>query len=358
MKTPPGINFIYHTIARAGGMERAVTDMICGFASKGIPVRGIAMRTDISVFPESIRDKIELIQVPAKFPYCLSPRFANWDFENRAANFCNPEWKTISASRVPVPVDMAISGGSHLAHLQKKGKTKPSCTDKMIMAHEFELYKNAKICVAHSQMTRDEIVALGATSPEKVVCLFPPVDTKKFNLETRLSRDDIRASWGVAGEKFVLLFPSNNHELKGANLILAALDEIDDPDIVLAVASRRPIEHPRVLNLGFRSDVEKCYAAADATILASKYEAFGLVAVESILCGTPTLLSDACGATDALSETACTKFSRTTENIRDAILSARERHRSRSLELSDPGEHILYPYSLELHIDALLELLR
>ena len=37
--------------------------------------------------------------------------------------------------------------------------------------------------------------------------------------------------------------------------------DTNDPDIVLAVASRRPIDHPRALNIGFRPDVEKCYAA-------------------------------------------------------------------------------------------------
>lgn len=351
-----GINFIFHTIARAGGMERAVVDMICGFAEKGLHVRGIAMRTDISVFPEHLRERIELIRVPAKFPYNLSQRFANWDFENRAASFCKPGRKTFSASRVPAPVDVAISGGTHLAHLKKKGKKRPSITDKLAIDHEHAFYSQAKVCVAHSQMTRDEILDLHVTPPEKVVCLFPPVDTKKFNLETRRSRAETRASWGVSDEKFVLLFPSNNHALKGADLILAALDEINDPDIVLAVASRRPIDHPRALNIGFRPDVEKCYAAADATILASKYEAFGLVAVESILCGTPALLSEFCGATDALAEPGCTKFPRTQSGVRDAILAARERHRAGTLALSEPEKSVLYPYSLDLHIDALLAL--
>lgn len=354
---PAGINFIFHTIAPAGGMERAVIDMIRGFAEKNIPVRGIAMRTDISVFPENLRERIELVRVPAKFPFRLFQRLANWDFENRAVNFCNPEWKTISASRVPASTDMAISGGTHSAHLKKKGKAKPSLTDKLAISHEFSLYSQAKICVAHSKMTRDEICMLNATTPEKVVCLFPPADTGRFNLSARRSRGEIRKALGISDEKFLLLFPSNNHELKGADLILAAIDELNDPDIVLGVASRRTISHPRALNLGFRSDIEKYYAAADATILASKYEAFGLVAVESVLCGTPALLSEFCGATDALTEPGCFKFARTRDGVRDAIASARARHLAGTSALRTPEESIRYPYSLEKHIDALLALL-
>jgi len=351
-----GINFIFHTIARAGGMERAVVDMICAFAKAGVPVRGIAMRTDASVFPEKLREKIELIRVPARFPFSISQRFANWDFENRASAFCRKGWKTISASRVPVPVDMSISGGTHLAHLQKKGKKHALLTDRLVIAHERALYAGAKICVAHSKMVRDEILALGVPS-EKVVCLFPPVDTGKFNLGARKNRESTRKSWGVSSEKFVLLFPSNNHALKGAELILAALDEIDEPDIVLAIASRRPIEHPRAINVGFHGDVENCYAAADATILASKYEAFGLVAVESILCGTPALLSKFCGATDALAEPACVAFPRTVSGVRSAILSEREKFRAGTLALERPEDSILYPFSIEKHAKALLGLL-
>lgn len=337
-------------------MERAVVDMIRGFAHAGIPVRGIAMRTDASVFPEDLRDKIELVCVPSRFPFSFSQRFANWDFENRAAKFCRADWGTISASRVTTFVDLAISGGTHLAHLQKKGKRHATLTDKMAMAHELALYKGAKFCIAHSQLVREEILALGIPAG-KVVCLFPPADTGKFNLSARKNREAMRARWGVSPEKIVLLFPSNNHALKGADLILSALDEIADPNIVLAVASRRKIEHARVLNVGFHADVENCYAAADATILASKYEAFGLVAVESVLCGTPVLLSEFCGAKDALSAPACVVFPRTIDGVRAAILSAREKFRAGVLALPAPENYVRYPFQLEKHIAELLSLL-
>ena len=352
-----GINFIFHTIAQGGGMERTVIDMISGFAAKGIPVRGIAMRTDISVFPENLRNKIELIRVPARFPWNLAQRFANWDFENRAANFCKSGWKTLSAARVPVPVDMAISGGTHHAHLQKKGKKRPSLTDKMVLNHEFALYAQAGVCVAHSRMTRDEIVALNATSPDKVVCLFPLANTEKFNLSARAYREETRKKWNVSDNRFVLLFPSNDHERKGGALILSALDKLDNPDVVLAVASRRPINHPRVINIGYNPDIEKCYAAADAAILASRYEPFGLVGVESVLCGTPTLMSEFCGATDALSEPGCIRFKHTPEGLCEAITSALNRRDAGTLVIKNPEESIHYPYSIEKHIDTLLSLL-
>ncbi|MGN0860854.1 MAG: glycosyltransferase family 4 protein [Candidatus Spyradosoma sp.] len=354
---PAGINFIFHTIARGGGMERAVTDMITGFARKGVPVRGIAMRADASVFPEALRERVELVRVPARFPYSLSQRFANWDFEERAAKFLRAGWKTIGVSRVPVPVDMAISGGTHFAHLEKKGKKKPSFADRLVMAHEAALYARAKVCVAHSLMTRDEILALKVAAPEKVFCLFPPADTARFSLAARRDRERIRAEWGVSPRTCVLIFPSNDHERKGLKLILDALDAADFPDVVLAVASRRAVNHPKALNLGYRTDMEKCYAAADATVLASRYEPFGLVGVESILCGTPALLSEACGATQALAEPGCLKFALTVESLIGQLRRARERFLAGTLPLAAPEASIRYPFSLDAHIDALLALL-
>lgn len=350
-----GINFIFHTLAAKGGMERAVVDMIFGFARRGLPVRAIAMRAEDALFPASLKEKIEIVRVPARFPYRFSQRSANLDFENRATAFCVPGRKTISASRVPAPVDMAVSGGTHFEHLRKKNR-RPGATDRRIMAHEKALYEGARVVVAHSETTRQEILDLGI-SPEKTVCLFPPADTERFNLAARENRERLRAEWGVPADKFVLLFPSNDHERKGAELILAALDALNDPNIVLAVASRRAIEHPRALNLGFRRDIEKCYAAADAAILASRYEPFGLVGVESVLCGTPALLSEACGATEALAEPGCFAFPLSVEGLQATLSRALERFRAGKLALARPESCIRYAYSLDAHIGELLKLL-
>ena len=47
-----------------------------------------------------------------------------------------------------------------------------------------------------------------------------------------------------------------------------------------------------VVGLGFCTDMPELYRAADFTIMASLYEPFGLVGVESVLCGTRVVLSD------------------------------------------------------------------
>jgi len=61
--------------------------------------------------------------------------------------------------------------------------------------------------------------------------------------------------------------------------------------VTLLVAGR-PVEEVRnVKYIGFRKDMERIYKLVDYTILASRYEAFGLVAVESVFSGTPVVLT-------------------------------------------------------------------
>lgn len=51
----------------------------------------------------------------------------------------------------------------------------------------------------------------------------------------------------------------------------------------------------RVFFLGIRDDVYSIFKACDIAILSSHWEGFGLVVLESILCGKPTLVSDVPG---------------------------------------------------------------
>jgi glycosyltransferase involved in cell wall biosynthesis len=85
------------------------------------------------------------------------------------------------------------------------------------------------------------------------------------------------------------------------------------------VAGKTPLNAPNVINLGFRQDMPELYAAADAVILASHYEAFGLVGPEAILCGTPAIFSTTVGAAEVLSEQACLRFERTVPALREAL---------------------------------------
>ncbi|WP_204274472.1 glycosyltransferase, partial [Stenotrophomonas maltophilia] len=64
----------------------------------------------------------------------------------------------------------------------------------------------------------------------------------------------------------------------------------------------RPVSSssPNIRYLGYRKDIENVYRAADYTILASHYEPFGLIGVESVLCGTPAVLAANIACTEVI----------------------------------------------------------
>lgn len=348
MTVPSGINLIFHSVRPGGGMERYVLDLIAGLARRGIRLRVITRRLD---WPGERPDGVEFVVVPDRTPFS---RLNNYRFEARACRHIQPGWPTIGISRIPGGADLAIVGGTHIGHLQDKGKLRPGLFDRLTIRHEQALYEHARSIVAHSERVRQEIIRHYGAPAGKVVTLYPPVDTNQFSLGARSGREALRQQIGVAPDQMLLLFPSNNHELKGGDLILEALESLGSR-IRLVVAGKAPLDHPGVINLGFRRDMPALYAAADAAILASKYEAFGLVGPEAILCGTPVLFANSIGAVEVLSETACLRFERTVDSLRAALSSALERFDAGTLALDTPEQHIHYPYSIEAHLDALLQ---
>jgi len=350
MNPLPGINLIFHSIRPGGGMERHILDLI-SYASSN---QGIGMRviTRKQAWPGSLPKHVEFVEMRDWTPFS---RLNNYLFENRAFARCRPDWPCISVSRAP-GAQLCIVGGTHLGHLLDKGKKRFGFFDRATIARETALYRLARKVVAHSGKVAGEIERLYQVEPQKITILYPPVDTGKFCLAVRANRDATRQAMGITDDQLLLLFPSNNHPLKGADLILDAL-RTSDPRIRLAVVGKAPLNVPGVINLGFRNDMPTLYGAADAVILASHYEAFGLVGPEAILCGTPAIFARTIGAAEVLSDAACIKFERNVEALRNAMQQALARFDSGTLSIADPAAHIRYPYSLPQHFDVLFKLL-
>jgi len=328
-------------------MERHVVDLITGFSRLGVRLRVICQTLD---WPNDLPPQVEFV---VKSPMSPWSRLNTWWFENHALRLCQPDWPVIAISRVP-GADLAIVGGTHLGHLRDRGRKHLNWFNRKTAERESKMYARVKSIIAHSGKVAREIAELYEVDSNTIHTLYPPVDVTVFSLAARSKRSELRQQLGLSPDEFLLLFPSNNHALKGADLILDALNGWE-PRIRLAVAGKSHLQAEGVINLGFRNDMEQLYAAADAVILASRYEAFGLVGPESVLCGTPVLFANGVGAAEVLSDRACIRFERTVPALRAALKEALNRKANGSLPLVDPASHIHYPYSVDLHLAALLQ---
>jgi glycosyltransferase involved in cell wall biosynthesis len=228
-------------------------------------------------------------------------------------------------------------------------------SDRWKIALERAHLENAQVVVAHSARMRDEVVHHYGISPAKIALLYPPVDTERFSAVDGPTRDALRAQLNLPHDRAVFLLASTGHKRKGLDLLVDFFSRTDLP-VTLVVAGRAMAGSARnVRHLGYRSDLENVYRAVDFTVVASRYEPFGLVGVESVLCGTPVLLADDAGCAEVIQAPAQLPFMLTRpESLARAVAGALERWRLGAHRLEAPVSHLGYDPRVAGHMDALL----
>jgi glycosyltransferase involved in cell wall biosynthesis len=74
-----------------------------------------------------------------------------------------------------------------------------------------------------------------------------------------------------------------------------------DAQPYLALAARHGLAE-RIVATGPTSDIERAYAAADAFVFPSPYDAFGMVVTEAMACGLPVIASRRAGASEIITD--------------------------------------------------------
>jgi UDP-glucose:(heptosyl)LPS alpha-1,3-glucosyltransferase len=135
-------------------------------------------------------------------------------------------------------------------------------------------------------------------------------DPTLFDPERRLARrDDVRRGYGFASDDRVFLFIANELERKGFDVLLEAASRMPEAKILGAgrrAPSRQVVEavglQKRLVWVGHASDVGALYAAADALVLPTRYEPWGLVIIEALGSGLPVVTSRLAGAAEAVND--------------------------------------------------------
>jgi glycosyltransferase involved in cell wall biosynthesis len=283
-----------NALKHGGGFERYAMDLARGLAARGIEPDFFARRFDTGL-PEFALVEPHRIGV-SWLPGKLRDHWFSWRLRSvkRAAGVD----VLIGCNRVDSS-EIAVCGGTHRGFLRAMGR-EPTRADRWQISLEARQYANAEIVVAHSELMRDELRSLYGLPDDKIRLLYPPVDAARFHAVDMDARRTLRRRFGFADDEVVLLFASSSHARKGLPLIETVVRHTALP-VVVAVAGRPPERtSDRIRYIGYLKDPEDGYRAADFTILASKYEPFGLVAVESAMCGTPAILARNIGCCSAI----------------------------------------------------------
>ena len=182
---------------------------------------------------------------------------------------------------------------------------------------EAEAMATSDRIVAFSPHERDAMARLYDANPGKVSMVPCGVDLSVFRpLDQKTARDLL----GLNGEK-ILLYVGRVEPLKGLGLLVETAAQIDSEDgvrmMVVGADANGGQEMDRVKQLAKDRDLEDqidfvgqvdhtelplYYNAADVCVVPSYYESFGLVALESMACGTPVVASSIGGTVEVITD--------------------------------------------------------
>lgn len=332
-----------------GGMERYAMDLVDGLHALGVRPSVFAREFDQTV-PQYRMVQAERINVrwlPGKlrdFGFALA-------LERHPARAGT---ETLIACNRVLSADVAVCGGTHPGFLRAVGR-RPSFFDRRTIALERRHLRAARVVVAHSRMMARELVEFFDVPPERIRVIYPPVAAARFHPVDESTRAALRRSLHMPPDRVVFAFPSSSHDRKGFPLLRAFFERTKLP-VTLAVAGRPVSSGLRnVVYLGFRKDMERVYQAADYCVLASLYEPFGLVGVESVLCGTPALLATNVGCGEVIDATAKEEFSAgDIHSLEDAVRRCVDRSAAGRARLEAPLSHLRAPVDVAEHARALL----
>ena len=174
------------------------------------------------------------------------------------------------------------------------------------------LFRTGDATLVPSSRGRRFVLSL-RISPDLVYVTPNAVDNGFFtDRAARSNRLATRLLWGVPKDAFVALFVAKLAEWKRPGDLMRAAAIVPDTWVVIAgdgslrwdledlAASLGIADRVRFLGFVNQSKLPAVYRAADVLVLPSVFEPFGLVVNEAFACGTPAIVSDACGCVDDL----------------------------------------------------------
>jgi mannosylfructose-phosphate synthase len=179
--------------------------------------------------------------------------------------------------------------------------------------HETILYRSCSMVIATTPQQLDMLVEDYSLDPERVHMIPPGYDDNRFFPVSEASRRMIRNRLGFEGRTILALGRLATN--KGYDLLIDAFSVVAPriPNAVLRLAvggENMDEQEQKILNqlkeqvsqLGLQDrvvfsgyvadeDLADTYRAADMFVLSSRYEPFGMTAIEAMACGTPTVVT-------------------------------------------------------------------
>ncbi|RQP25721.1 glycosyltransferase family 4 protein [Piscinibacter terrae] len=338
-----------HALRMSGGIERYALTLVRGLHQRGVRPVLVAKKIDPSL-PEA--QWVDAVQVPTGFvPGKLRDMWFDWRLRRLKKRL---NLHPLIACNQTGAADIAICGSTHPGFLE--AMQLPTRTiDRWKISLERAHLERSQVIVAHSRLMAEQVQRFYGIPAAKIDVLYPPVDTDRFHTVDTARREQLRQALQLPADRATFLLVSTGHKRKGLDQLVEFFRATTLP-VSLAVAGRPiDVQSPNIRYLGYRSDIEDAYRAADFTVIASRFEPFGLVGVESVLCGTPIVVADTVGCAEVVRSSAAMSFTRDDpSSFGRAIAQAVDRWRAGTHRIAAPLAALSYDPGVDAHLDALL----
>lgn len=169
-----------------------------------------------------------------------------------------------------------------------------------------QVIENAKKIIAVSKENAALIIKhFPKAKPETIQAGYDP---KVFNIQ-EYDKKEILSKYGIEyNNQKIVLFAGRLSYFKGVDILLNAAKIYENENIITLIAGNgalrkelkalaKKLELKNVYFIGHKTQktLKKLYNIADVFAMPSRMEAFGLVAIEALACGTPVVCSEAGG---------------------------------------------------------------
>ena len=305
-----------------GGIARVVHDLSKRLIKDGHEVTVVTYRDNADV-PEYENDKgVNVYRVDN---YMIHPNnFIDWIMQlnfnmlSKATEIINKEggfdvihahdWLvTYAAKSLKNAYDIPIVATIHATEAGRNSGIHDE-TQRYINDTEWLLTYEATEVIVNSNYMKNEIQRLFGLPFDKINVIPNGINLSNF---TGIERDyDFRRQYAMDNEKIILYVGRLVYE-KGVQHLIAAMPKIlsnyNDAKLIIAGRGGMMDElRAEASNLGLKDkiyftgylnskQVQKMYKCADVAVFPSTYEPFGIVALEAMLAGVPTVVSDVGG---------------------------------------------------------------